>query len=165
MALSDLSPTLKHAIEDAVEHYYKQADSYFKRYFTRPTLSFRRSGKNAGSAFLQQNRINFHPVLFKENTEAFLTDVVPHEISHLLVWQLFGKVKPHGNEWQSIMRGVFNREPNTTHSFDTKSAVKTFAYQCQCNTYSLSTRRHNNVRKGTQYRCKRCNQILTPALQ
>jgi len=114
---------------------------------------------------LQQNRINFHPTLLKENTNDFLKSVVPHEISHLLVWQLFGKVKPHGKEWQSIMRAVFSCEPNATHSFDVTSAVKTFPYRCQCSTYALTTRRHNNIKKGMQYRCKRCNDILLPDVQ
>lgn len=131
-----------------------------QRKFEKPNVTFRRSGKNAGTAFLQQNRLNFHPLLYVENADAFINEVVPHEVSHLLVWTLFGKVKPHGVQWQTIMRDVFNCAPNTTHSFEVQHLTTTFPYRCDCNSYALSLRRHNNIKKGTQYRCRRCNAIL-----
>lgn len=145
---------------------YRKADAYFKRQFPRPELTFRRSGKNAGTAFLQQNRINFHPILYQQNQSAFIHDVIPHEVSHLLTWQLFNKVKPHGKEWQSIMVNVFQRSPKTTHNFDVKNVVgKQFAYQCKCSSHSLSVRRHNNILRGTQYKCRKCNTVLTHVRQ
>lgn len=102
-------------------------------------------------------------MLFKQNETAFLHDVIPHEVSHLLTWQLFNKVKPHGKEWQAIMVEVFKRAPNTTHSFDVKTvAGQQFAYQCGCSTHLLSARRHNNSLRGTQYACRKCNTRLTP---
>ena len=101
----------------------------------RPAITFRRSGKNAGTAFLQQNRLNFHPILYKENSEVFIREVVPHEVSHLLVWILFGRVQPHGKEWQSVMRGVFDCSPSATHQFDVKRVSRSFSYKCDCDTY------------------------------
>lgn len=140
---------------------YRKANTYFKRQFPRPELTFRRSGKNAGTAFLRQNRINFHPILYLQNQDAFVHDVVPHEVSHLLTWQLFNKVKPHGKEWQSIMIDVFHRQPKTTHSFDVKSVVgKQFEYRCSCSSHMLTVRRHNNITRGTQYKCRKCDTIL-----
>ncbi|KHT52531.1 hypothetical protein RJ41_11265 [Alteromonas marina] len=147
-------------MSDAVFCCYEQAEQYFKRSFDRPTITFRRSGKNAGTAFLQQNRVNFHPLLFKDNVDAFLEDVIPHEVSHLLVWTLFGRVQPHGKEWRSIMLGVFKRSPSATHQFDVKQVAKTFLYECNCDTYALSTRRHNKILKGAQYRCRKCQSLL-----
>ena len=104
--------------------------------------------------------MNFHPLLFKDNIDAFLSDVVPHEVSHLLVWVLFGRVQPHGKEWQSIMRSVFNCTPNATHQFDVKRVARIFHYVCDCDTYALSTRRHNNILKGAQYKCRKCQALL-----
>lgn len=112
---------------------------------------------------MQQNRLNFHPILYKENTNAFLDDVVPHEVSHLLVWALFGRVQPHGKEWQSIMIDVFGRKPDATHQFDVKRVTRSFLYQCNCDSHALSTRRHNNISKGAQYKCKKCNAVLRMA--
>ncbi len=99
-------------------------------------------------------------MLFKENADAFLSDVIPHEVSHLLVWTLFGMVQPHGKEWQSVMRTVFNCSPDTTHQFDVKRVTRTFRYVCECDSYELSTRRHNNIKRGAKYKCKKCNALL-----
>ncbi|AMJ93998.1 hypothetical protein AVL56_06530 [Alteromonas stellipolaris] len=146
---------------DAVEGCYQRADKYFKRTFPRPALTFRRSGKNAGTAFLQQNRINLHPELFKQNEHEFIVDVIPHEVSHLLTWQLFKKVKPHGVEWQAIMIDVFHRPANATHSFDIEGVIgKQFSYACLCSSHQLTIRRHNKILKGAQYKCRKCNGLL-----
>ncbi|WP_421134749.1 SprT family zinc-dependent metalloprotease [Alteromonas sp. A079] len=146
---------------DAVHCYYLTAEQFFSQPFVRPALTFRRSGKNAGTAFLQQNRINLHPTLFKENAEAFIRTVIPHEISHLLVWTLYGRVKPHGKEWQAVMQNVFNLHPSTTHRFDVSSVTTAgYAYHCECNTHNLTTRRHNKILRGTEYRCRACGITL-----
>lgn len=149
-------------ILDKIEADYQHAERYFNRSFNRPSIQFSLRGKAAGSAHLQLNKLRFNPVLLKENTQVFIDDVVPHEISHLLCYQLFGRVKPHGKEWQSIMHSVFKRPPRTTHQLNVESVRgKHFGYSCQCGEVSLSIRRHNNVMRGkTQYRCKRCMQVL-----
>ncbi|WP_268891641.1 SprT family zinc-dependent metalloprotease [Alteromonas sp. KUL106] len=160
MASHDLTQEQRRVITDAVFHCLQQAEEYFSRPFPYPTITFRRSGRNAGTAFLQQNRLNFHPILYKENTRAFLDDVVPHEVSHLLTWILFGKVQPHGKEWQSIMIHVFGRKPDPTHQFDIKGVTRSFHYRCECDSYALSTRRHNNILRGAQYKCRKCSAPL-----
>lgn len=145
-----------------VEHCYQIAEASLGKSFPRPEISFALRGKSAGTAHLQLNKLRFNSALLKDNLQAFLTDVVPHEISHLLASQLYGRVKPHGREWQSIMLRVFNITPRTTHSFDTSAVEgKTFAYQCQCGPVKLSIRRHNKVVRGeTQYRCRKCGSTL-----
>ncbi|QJR82427.1 SprT family zinc-dependent metalloprotease [Alteromonas pelagimontana] len=151
----------KQDVIQAVERLYHIAFTRLNTRFPLPEVTFRKSGKNAGTAFLQQNRINLHPLLFAHNKAAFFTDVIPHEVSHLITFQRFGRVKPHGKEWQYIMQFVFEVEPNTTHQFDlTPLKLKTYPYRCQCSTVELSVRRHNKVLKGQQYRCLRCNVLL-----
>ncbi|WP_334029858.1 SprT family zinc-dependent metalloprotease [Alteromonas sp. P256] len=161
IATRDLSEQQQQEIHTALTACYDKAEKYFNRQFVRPHLTFRRSGKNAGTAFLQQNRINLHPLLFKQNQQAFLEEVIPHEVSHLLVWTLFGRVKPHGNEWQSIMIEVFGCEAKTTHSFDIKAVTNTVAYSCDCSEHALSMRRHKSIITGTRYRCRKCNTELS----
>lgn len=159
---SSLTP-LQQQILERVETCYQQAEAYFNRSFSRPLTQFSLRGKSAGTAHLHQNRLRFNPVLLQENSEAFLTEVVPHEISHLLCFQLCGRTKPHGPEWQNIMWRVFSVPPRTTHSFDTQSVKgQEIEYRCHCGPINLSIRRHNKVlRKETHYRCKRCKQTLT----
>lgn len=147
-----------------VESDYQHAEHHFKRVFPRPIVQFTLRGKSAGTAHLQTNRLRFNPVLLAENPQVFLSEVVPHEISHLLCYQLFGRVKPHGKEWQSIMVSTFKVAPKTTHQLNVQSVNgQQFDYFCGCGNTTLSIRRHNRVIRGqTQYRCRRCKQTLQP---
>ncbi|WP_414827685.1 SprT family zinc-dependent metalloprotease [Alteromonas sp. H39] len=160
--MSRISQSERVAVKQRVSDLYHHAEGYFSRAFATPEVTFRRSGRNAGTAFLNQNRINLNSALFMENRAAFFSEVIPHEISHLLVWQLYGRVKPHGKEWQHMMEQVFNTPASATHSFDLSPLnLKTFRYRCGCDVIDLSIRRHNKILKGQRYLCKRCNNYLT----
>ena len=74
--------------------------------------------------------------------------MVPHELAHLIVYQVFGRVKPHGQEWQAVMTQLFNLPADTCHQFDVESVQgKMFAYQCECQTHYLTIRRHNRIQR------------------
>lgn len=156
------SSALQQAILDKIETDYQQAEQYFNKAFPRPLVQFSLRGKSAGTAHLQLNKLRFNPVLLQENAQSFMDDVVPHEVSHLICFQLYGRVRPHGKQWQSIMLHVFGRPPKTTHQLNTQSVQgRQFDYYCGCGKVKLSVRRHNNVQRGkTQYRCKICQHTL-----
>ncbi|WP_418885847.1 SprT family zinc-dependent metalloprotease [Enterovibrio paralichthyis] len=139
-----------------------RAGNYFQCTFPHPQVLFNQRGKSAGTARLQTWQLRFNPVLLSENPQAFLNEVVPHEVSHLVVYERFGRVRPHGKEWQAVMSQVFGVTPKTTHSFDVSSVQgKTFTYQCGCDEIPLSVRRHNKVqREQVKYVCRRCKQPL-----
>lgn len=151
------------AIVETVEDCYLLAETQLGRHFPRPEINFKLRGKSAGTAHLQINKLRFNPVLLAENPSIFIQQVVPHEICHLLAYQLYGRVKPHGKEWQALMVNLYGLSPSTTHSLNTDSvAGKTYNYRCQCGVVPLSIRRHNKVqRQQTQYRCRRCHETLS----
>jgi SprT protein len=143
------------------EDFFIEAECFFDRAFERPTYLFNQRGRAAGTAHLQRNLIKINPILFINNKEEFFEQVIPHEVAHLITFQLYGKVRPHGKEWQHIMEKVFKRPAATTHQLDIKDVVgKLFTYQCACTTHQLTIRRHNKVQKGCEYRCKSCRKAL-----
>ena len=158
-----LSLNSQQLVIQKVEQCLSLASTYFEQSFSPPIISFNQRGKIAGCARLQTNELRFNPVLLADNIDAFLEEVVPHEVCHLLAYRLFGKVRPHGKEWQSLMLEVFDLKGQTYHQMDvTKVAGKSFNYQCQCGPIELSIRRHNKVVRGKQtYICRKCRSPLT----
>ena len=151
--------------EQRIRALFLHAQQYLEQTFTLPRLTWRKSGKIAGTANLTTNVINLNRVLYVHNRQAFLDDVIPHEVSHLIVHQRFGRVKPHGREWQYVMEKVFGVPATATHQFDLSPLkLNTMTYYCGCGPVELGIRRHNTVKRGEQsYRCKRCHQTLTLA--
>lgn len=154
--------SLQQQVIKRVEHAIKTANQRLNKRLKMPTVTFTQRGKIAGSARLQSWEVRFNPVLLNENADAFLNEVVPHEVAHLIVFKLFGRVKPHGREWQLIMREVFQVTPRTTHSFDVSSVSgDTYLYKCSCSEYPLTIRRHNRILRGqANYHCRRCREVL-----
>lgn len=154
----------KQQLFERVETCYRLAEHAFQCQLPRPQILFNQGGKTAGSAVLQLNTLRFHPKIFAQNHDHYLTHVVAHEVAHLVVWQRYGKVAPHGRQWQHVMTEVFKLPATRTHSYDTSNlGIKTVSYQCPCSTIDFTMRRHNNVLKGTRYLCRRCRKEFVAA--
>lgn len=169
---SELSTRFRQAQLKAQEHWqpslqarltelYLTAEQHFQSQLLKPALELTQRGTSAGSARLQSNLIRLNPVLLCESPEEFIRQILPHELAHLLVHQLYGKVAPHGNEWKYLMAEVFGLKPERTHRLDT-SLVQgpRFFYRCGCQQHQLTIRRHNKIQKGVSYRCRACQQEL-----
>ena len=121
---SQLDASLLQLLHQRVDACFVQAEARLGRSFPRPQIHCNMRGRAAGSARLQTWELRFNPALYEANQQAFLAEVVPHEVAHLLVYALWGegrgksRVLPHGRQWQSVMRELFALAPNTTHSFD-----------------------------------------------
>jgi SprT protein len=130
--------------------------------FPEPKLTWQQRGTSAGTAWLESYEIRLNPVLLLENQQAFIDEVVPHELAHLLVWKRFGRVAPHGKEWKWMMESVLGVPAQRTHQFELESVRKnTFPYRCGCQQHQLTVRRHNRVMRGDAvYRCVHCGDPL-----
>lgn len=153
---------LDYLAKKALSRHLSTVCQFFNSAFPMPNISFQLRGKAAGKAYLTLWEIRLNPVLFYENRETYLNEVIPHELAHLIAFKIYGRVKPHGKEWQSIMREVFSLPAKTTHTLPLDSVQgTTFEYQCACSRYPLTIRRHNKIKKGiSEYRCRNCQQPL-----
>ncbi len=128
-----------------------------------PKVWFDLKGASAGQAHLGRGGLRFNPVLLKDNRQAFFDEVIPHEMAHWLVFHLANgtRLKPHGREWQSVMRNLFGLVPRVTHRFDIqRSQPRPYRYECGCQVHHFTARRHALVVKGRRYRCRHCDQTL-----
>lgn len=164
MSVATIPQQLKQAIQRSLSEHLTKAGHALGCTFSLPEVQYNVRGKVAGKAYLNQWQIRLNPTLLLENQHAFINQVVPHELAHLLVHQQFGRVRPHGKEWQYVMGHIFNLVPETRHSFDVSSVQgQTFAYSCQCREHQLSIRRHNKIlRQQTRYHCTLCGDTLMP---
>lgn len=148
-----------------VEACYQQAEAFFKQPFARPQISFKLRGQKAGVAHLTENKLRFNLQLYRDNHEDFLRQTVPHEVAHMIAHQLFGpRIQPHGEEWQLIMRGVYELPPHRCHSYEVeRRKVNRFIYRCGCTDgeFPFSAQRHALVAKGRRYYCRRCKVTLS----
>lgn len=153
------------AVMRCLRHYLALANRHLETEYSEPKVTYRQRGTTAGTAHLTHWEIRLNAVLLVENGQQFIDDVVPHELAHLLVYRQFGRVSPHGNEWQWMMEKVLGVSATRTHCFDVMSVQgKTFTYICNCQTHQLTIRRHNKIlRKESEYRCKHCGSLLKPA--
>lgn len=129
----------------------------------RPAVWLDLRGKSAGQAHFGRGGLRFNSVLLDDNRQAFLAEVVPHEMAHWLVHHLEGggRMRPHGKEWQTVMRRLFGLEPRVTHAFDTRRASPApYHYTCGCRAHAFSARRHDLACRGRVYRCQHCAQTL-----
>lgn len=148
-------------IKEKVVGCFNQANRYFNKNIKVAAVAFNQRGSAAGTAYLQRHEVRFNYDMYLQDPEEFLRTVVPHEVAHLFVYQLFGSSpRPHGKEWQSVMQKVFFLKPNRTHNFKVKSPITTFDYLCNCTEHALTIRRHNKILKGSVYQCRTCKTSL-----
>lgn len=128
----------------------------------RPGLWFDLRGRSAGQAHYGRGGLRFNMTLYREQPDAFLAEVIPHEMAHWFVHHTARtRVRPHGPEWQQAMTGIYGLTPYVTHRFDTRNASPApYQYRCACRIHHFTRRRHLNARRGSRYRCRYCAATL-----
>jgi SprT protein len=129
-----------------------------------PRIEFRLRGRSAGEACDETWTTNYNLPLLLRYGEAFLDEIVPHEVAHLIVAALHPqRVKPHGPEWRAVM-AFFGVRARATHEFETEPArrVARVPDRCGCGRpHLLTLRAHRRIRRGLrEYTCRSCRQVL-----
>ena len=150
----------------AVNEVYAVAEAHYGRSFKRYPVSLRLKGRTAGKAFLGRE-IRFNPILYMENKNTFIARTVPHEIAHMIAYDLYGRVKPHGNEWKTVCRKIGMKDITRCHSYDTSTVSKErkprerpFVYSCNCREFKMTLTLHRRMNAGQRRVCRSCRGIL-----
>ena len=170
-SIAPISDKQKAEVRDLTLNYIANASQIYRKTFSSIPILFDLRGKCAGMyrRHGSQRLIRFNPWLFAKYYKHSIEQTIPHEVAHYItdcLWSI-RKVKPHGQEWQSVMQ-AFGVEPRVTGDFDltgipTKQYQR-FSYSCGCKIHQLSLIRHRRVQSGqAEYRCKDCRQLLKAA--
>jgi len=134
-----------------------------------PRVAFDLRGQAAGQFRVGaggEPLIRYNRTLLARYPSEFLAQTVPHEVAHYLAHLRFGRtVRPHGAEWQEIMRGL-GADPKRCHDFDvtglTTRRIRRHLYHCRCGEHALTSIRHHRILRGASYVCRSCGQPLRP---
>jgi SprT protein len=157
-------------LTNQVHKFYDKANEVYGLSLAYPLIDFSLKGTTAGQAIAGRNtiRLNLTAIQAEGGWDHLYNHTVPHEVAHIFQrlnpdWPKGRKAnKSHGVYWQRVMR-VFGVEAKRCHSLDLpKSRVQAkWDYSCGCQTWELSTTRHNKIRRGRTYHCRKCKKDLT----
>jgi len=152
-------------ISDCVNKYVEMAKKIWPfqlRNWNKPTLSFDLRGTTAGMAYMGlRNHIQINSVLFNENKDSFFKRTIPHEVSHLVAYIVFGD-RGHGKDWKFVMTRL-GCDPSRCHSYDVSNVkisktVKRFLYSCGCPQNLRVTKQNHDKLIGKVAVCPKCRQ-------
>lgn len=180
-AKSVVSKELRSRIEFVVLDCLDKAQKRFgiEKVKAIPQIRYETKGRAAGLACWNHGKpyININPILLNENVEQMVTQTVPHEVAHIVVFEMYGDsalrtgwgkrrtVAPHGYEWQQVMR-VFGLNPDRCHNMDVSSIKKLkksyveYVYKCSCKQHIVSSIVNKRITNGKNYRCRECGNRL-----
>lgn len=153
--MSKVTKEVRALVEAKLRASIKLAEEKYGQEFAYPVVLYTKRGTTAGTAHTTNWEVNFNAVLLMENTADFLARTVPHEMAHLIDYQLHpenfesrltvtrsgrykrSKRSVHGPTWQNIMRAI-GADPSRCHSYDVSNAkVKKrtgakHVWKCKC---------------------------------
>lgn len=163
-SIKPISTDLQQQVISETNHFLKSAEDYYARSFNEIPVLFDLKGRAAGMYRVRagQRVIRYNPYVFAKYFDDNFSETIPHEVAHYVTDVLYGlkSIRPHGNEWKSVMN-VFGVAANRTANYDLSGLpvrqYQKFIYHCGCQSFELTTRRHNKILRGTgQYLCRDC---------
>ncbi len=148
-----LTQIQKQQILDKVEACYVKCEAHYNRTFTRPTTRFDLTGTTAGTADPRTHVLRFQPVLAAGHWDDFLNNTVPHEVAHLVDYDVNNKLEAqmqarmaavqnqamfgnwgrrarrpkrdiHGDSWRAVMRVLGINYAARCHQYDTTQVAR-----------------------------------------
>jgi SprT protein len=145
---------------DRINELAKIAGKKFKTYFSLPLISYNLTGTNAGQAWPTKWEIKVNAKLATENFDEYVYQTIPHEFAHLVAYRQYGgSIKPHGKEWQEIMK-FFGLKPIRCHQYVISAYERCpYEWRCKCRSFFFSLRKHKRYLhegKLAKWTCQKC---------
>ena len=154
-------PSVCHLTLDQQHQIIAAAQQFYAQLKTHPPalIRFDLTGGSAGQWRYRQGQeeLRFNPEAFVRDWAAHFPSTIAHEVAHSVVFRIWGRVRPHGPEWQDMMAQL-GYPPQRTHTTAlTRRRRRVYLYRCACQTHPLGPRQHSLIQKqGYRYTCKRC---------
>ena len=164
--LQEIDSYFKHEIIKKKDSLNRVTQSKFGVNISGLKILYNLKGQRAGTVNPAKKEIRLNKELCLKFPEKMINEVLVHEIAHFVTFSVSPNAKPHGKEWKYVAKTLGLDNPKTTHNMPTTKArkVKGYFYKCGCNTYKLSSIRHNRIkRKEAEYACKYCGEKLRKA--
>lgn len=163
-----IGETKQALVVEKTRYFVARAEQIWQKKFPPLPIQFDLSGSSAGmyKVWGKQHCVRYNPWIFAKYFDENIAGTVPHEVAHFVVDQIYRRssVKPHGIEWQRLMR-EFGANAEVTFNLDLSGIPqrkqRRHSYHCACREHMLSSTRHNRVsrRKGV-YHCINCGEKL-----
>lgn len=133
-------------------------------------VDFTLRGRCAGQARVSRDRleVRVNREILEHHREEYLAETIPHEVAHLhVLWchrARRHKPRPHGPEWQALMRDCFQLEPKRCHDYPARPArnvPRKHLYRCACREHRLTSIMHNRIRRVGGAACRSCRTPLS----
>ena len=169
MSFPELAPIdeqQRQQVRERTDFFIRRAAELFERPFPDLPVLFDLRGRCAGMyrVYRGERCIRYNPQILAADLDMGLRITVPHEVAHYIADRLFGlaNIRPHGREWQQIMRAFGIDQPRATGRYDLQGIpqrqYRHFEYHCGCRQHQLTSIRHNRVQGGrARYYCRVCN--------
>ena len=132
MLVEPIDAGQQQAVRLATESCLRRAGGLCRRDFASIPVSFDLTGRSAGMYRVRNGRrsIRYNAYLFAKYFEDNLAVTVPHEVAHYVTDMLHGlhRVRPHGKEWQGIMRALGGAPARLTGHSPRRLAVRRRAH-------------------------------------
>lgn len=170
---------LKKMIEEKVLDLLILANGKFGKDFPFPKMNYALTGRCAGRARTPRENLTIHHPrtelgmikinmeIFKNNMNSYLDRTVRHELAHLIDTYLYGRTKPHGRNWKTVMHTLGDRNPTVCHTYnmdnvEVRRLKNRYIYACDCMEHSITIIRHRRALDRIKtYVCRTCRKNIT----
>lgn len=157
-------------LEDAVNKCLENAFKIFNIRFGYPIIDTTlKSTRIAGRAIMERsgniikNTLRFNYKLYAAAPDLFIKEVVPHEVAHIVNYNMHERVIAHDFKWKYICLRLGGS--GSTHLIKELYEILVsispgYKYKCACTIHNLSTRIQKKIEKGASYSCKDCHKRI-----